>query len=43
MPPRNSGLDGNVAPLRAKHVTDKYDPHVSMTVSEFLIQAWKLS
>jgi hypothetical protein len=29
--------------LRAKHITEKYDPHVPMTVSEFLARAWKLA
>jgi hypothetical protein len=28
--------------LRAKHTTGKYDPHVPMTVSEF-VRAWKLA
>ena len=27
--------------LRAKHITEKYDPHVPMTVSE--PRAWKLA
>jgi len=29
--------------LLAKHITEKYDPHVPMTVSEFLAKAWKLA
>ena len=29
--------------LRAKHITKKYDPHVPMTVSEFVARAWKLA
>jgi hypothetical protein len=29
--------------LRAKHITEKYDTHVPMTVSEFLARAWKLA
>ena len=29
--------------LRAKHITEKYDPHVPMTVSEFVARAWKLA
>jgi hypothetical protein len=33
---------GTSPQLRAKHITEKYDPHVPMTVSEFLARAWKL-
>ena len=29
--------------LLAKRITEKYDPRTPMTVSEFLVKAWKLA